>query len=154
MNSGEKNTFPAGLSLTFNINPGFKPYPGYMAWYRWTGTYVPQISMSAGYFALGGNKQSTSAHPVFWCKPSDLQEKSVPHSFNVLVNDILMSLSENSGSDGNYSASAFAYISARNDSLKLDTSIGYSPPVQHTLRTQTWSFVNNDTKSKPLCGRK
>jgi hypothetical protein len=53
----------------------------------------------------------------------------------------------------NWTTLAYAYISARNDSLKLDPSIGYSPPVQYTLRAQTWSFVNNDTKSKsPIRG--
>jgi hypothetical protein len=126
-----------------------------MEWYV-PGNFVPEISMSAGYFALGGNKQSRSADPVFWCKLSDPQENAVSYSSLFLVNDIFMALSltsfSGSESGGNFSAFAFAYITARNDSLKLDPSIG--SPVQYNLRAQTWSFVNNDTKSKlPMRGK-
>jgi hypothetical protein len=49
----------------------------------------------------------------------------------------------------NFSAVAFAYISTRNDSLKLNSSIHFAPPMQYTLQAQVWSFVNNDTQSKP-----
>ncbi|KAF9511959.1 hypothetical protein BS47DRAFT_1394651 [Hydnum rufescens UP504] len=59
------------------------------------------------------------------------------------VNDILISLYE---SDGD-SAAAFAYISTRNDSLRLDPSLAFAPPVQYNLQAQTWSFINNDTKN-------
>ncbi|KAF9511950.1 hypothetical protein BS47DRAFT_1124728 [Hydnum rufescens UP504] len=81
--------------------------------------------MSTGGFAIGGNKESISTHPVFW------------------FNDILISL---------YDAiddfvAGFAYISTQKDSLRLDPSLSPAPPVQYNLQAQTWSFINNDTKN-------
>jgi hypothetical protein len=61
------------------------------------------------------------------------------------VNDILISLIKTT----DHFAAAFAYISTQNDSLRLDSSLSFAPPVQYNLQAQTWSFINNDTKSKP-----
>ena len=132
----------------------FEPYPGNMQWFEPDYT-MSSITMDDGYFALGGNKQSPSDPPVFWCKPSDLQiEVCFLFFFPILVNDIFMSLTDSTfyySPDvmGNLSAIAFAYISARNDSLKLDPSIGFAPPMQQTIQAKILSFVNNDTDSKP-----
>ncbi|KAF9510670.1 hypothetical protein BS47DRAFT_49906 [Hydnum rufescens UP504] len=83
------------------------------------------LSMSSGAFAIGGNKESINAHPVFW------------------FDDILLYLL----SSDHGVANAFAYISMQNDSLKLDPLVSFAPPVQYTLQAQTWSFVNDDHKN-------
>jgi hypothetical protein len=76
MDLGKKSTFPQGLSLNFDLNPSFESYPGNVEFYT-SPLFPTQISMSAGYFALGGNKQSIRAPPVFWCKLADSQEKRI-----------------------------------------------------------------------------
>ncbi|KAF9510702.1 hypothetical protein BS47DRAFT_51765 [Hydnum rufescens UP504] len=119
---GESPSLQNDSVLVFNLNPGFEPTPGDMQWY----TTEANVSVGSGYFALGGNKESTGAHPVSW------------------FNDVLMLLTPKWM---NGSAAAFAYISTRNDSLKLNPSISFAQPVQYVLQTQTWSFVNNDTNN-------
>ncbi|KAF9510677.1 hypothetical protein BS47DRAFT_50388 [Hydnum rufescens UP504] len=121
---GPISSFPTAVSLSFDIQVGFTLYPGHLQWYNSSGI---NISMNTGAFSIGGNKESISAHPVFSFDDILLM---LPYSYDLF-------------------ATAFAYISTRNDSLKLDPLVSFAPPVQYTLQAQTWSFINNDTKSKP-----
>ncbi|KAF9513091.1 hypothetical protein BS47DRAFT_1393580 [Hydnum rufescens UP504] len=61
------------------------------------------------------------------------------------VNDTLINLPPIPFDDA--FSTTFAYISARNDSLKLNPTVNFSQPLEYTLQVQTWSFINNDTKN-------
>jgi len=118
---GDSSLFPIEIAINFVIQITFTPYPGDVQWYNRT---TLRIAMSTGAFAIGGNKESINSPPVFW------------------FDDILLSLWKSHDT----SAAGFAYISTQYDSLKLDPSVGFAPPVQCTLQVQTWSFINNDTQ--------
>jgi hypothetical protein len=61
-------SFGPEISIHLQIKAGFTPDPNHLL--QW---YCSELStfMSTGLSAIGGNKDSLSADPVFWCKFSE-----------------------------------------------------------------------------------
>lgn len=112
-------------------------------------TYIDGLQSAAGDFLFGGPKATADTPMTIECSLcyTDCELKLKLVLF--IVKDVLVMANANiNGTAYSWGTTGLAFLSLHNDTLRLDPSLNFEPPVLITANITNWVWVNNGSLCK------